>query len=31
VSKYGYIQEKHKLDIFGLCPRCAKEHIKKKF
>ncbi len=30
VSKYGYIQEKHKLDIFGLCPKCAKKHIKRK-
>ncbi len=23
VRKYGYIQESHKLDIFGLCPRCG--------
>ncbi len=30
VKKYGYVQEKHKLDIFGLCPRCAKKNIKKK-
>ena len=30
VKKYDYVQEKHKLDIFGLCPRCAKKHIKKK-
>ncbi len=30
VSKYGYIQENHKLDIFGLCPKCAKKHIKQK-
>ena len=30
VSKYGYIQEKHKLDIFGLCPKCAKTHTKMK-
>jgi len=30
VKKHGYIQEKHKLDIFGLCPKCAKEHIRKK-
>ena len=30
VSKYGYVQENHKLDIFGLCPECAKKHVKKK-
>ena len=30
VKRHGYIQEKHKLDIFGLCPKCAKKHIKKK-
>ena len=30
VSKYGYIQENHKLDIFGLCPKCAKEHPEEK-
>ncbi|MHC4595615.1 MAG: Fur family transcriptional regulator [Planctomycetota bacterium] len=30
VKKHGYIQENHKLDIFGLCPRCAKKHIRKK-
>ena len=30
VKKYGYVQEKHKLDIFGLCPKCAKKHIGKK-
>lgn len=24
VKKHGYIQEYHKLDIFGLCPRCGK-------
>ncbi|NIP24065.1 MAG: transcriptional repressor, partial [Phycisphaerae bacterium] len=22
VKKHGYIQEYHKLDIFGLCPKC---------
>jgi len=22
VKKHGYVQESHKLDIFGLCPRC---------
>ena len=30
VKKHGYIQENHKLDIFGLCPRCAKKHSRKK-
>ena len=30
VKKYGYVQEKHKLDIFGLCPECAKKYISKK-
>ena len=30
VKKYGYIQENHKLDIFGLCPKCAKKRTKKK-
>ena len=30
VRKYGYIQENHKLDIFGLCPKCAIKHFKKK-
>ena len=30
VKKYGYVQENHKLDIFGLCPRCAKKHIRKR-
>lgn len=28
VSKYGYVQENHKLDIFGLCPRCSKKKRK---
>lgn len=23
VKKYGFVQESHKLDIFGLCPRCS--------
>jgi len=23
VKKYGYVQQRHKLDIFGLCPKCA--------
>ena len=30
VKRYGYVQEKHKLDIFGLCPKCAKTEVKKK-
>jgi Fur family transcriptional regulator, ferric uptake regulator len=30
VKKYGYIQEHHKLDIFGLCPSCAKTVNRKK-
>ncbi|MHC4336846.1 MAG: Fur family transcriptional regulator [Planctomycetota bacterium] len=30
VKKHGYVQEKHKLDIFGLCPKCTKKHIIKK-
>jgi Fur family ferric uptake transcriptional regulator len=30
VKECGYVQEKHKLDIFGLCPKCTKKHIKKK-
>jgi len=25
VKQHGYIQQSHKLDIFGLCPRCAAE------
>ncbi|MHC4545703.1 MAG: Fur family transcriptional regulator [Planctomycetota bacterium] len=25
VKKHGYIQEYHKLDIFGICPRCGKK------
>ena len=25
VKKHGYIQEYHKLDIFGICPRCARK------
>jgi Fur family ferric uptake transcriptional regulator len=28
VKKHGYVQENHKLDIFGLCPRCAKKKNK---
>ena len=30
VKKHGYVQEKHKLDIFGLCPRCATKAKKNK-
>ena len=30
VKKYNYVQEKHKLDIFGYCPKCAKKHLRKK-
>ncbi len=25
VKKHGYIQEYHKLHIFGICPKCAKK------
>jgi Fur family ferric uptake transcriptional regulator len=28
VRRHGYVQENHKLDIFGLCPRCAKKKRK---
>ncbi len=28
VKKHGYVQENHKLDIFGLCPGCADEELK---
>ncbi len=30
VKKRGYVQEKHKLDIFGMCPKCAKNISKRK-
>jgi Fur family ferric uptake transcriptional regulator len=30
VKKHRYVQESHKLDIFGLCPRCAKEDTRKR-
>jgi len=23
VTKYGYVQQSHELQIFGLCPECA--------
>jgi Fur family ferric uptake transcriptional regulator len=29
VKKHGYVQESHKLDIFGLCPGCAKQGRRK--
>ncbi len=25
VRKHGFVQKRHKLDIFGLCPRCGKK------
>lgn len=30
VKRHGYVQESHKLDIFGLCPECAKKDIRKR-
>ena len=30
VKKYGYIQQSHKLDIFGLCPECASADAQKR-
>ena len=30
VRKHGYTQEYHKLDIFGLCPRCGKKSRREK-
>ncbi|MBW7990344.1 MAG: transcriptional repressor [Planctomycetes bacterium] len=30
VRKHGYTQEYHKLDIFGICPRCGKGSKKEK-
>ena len=29
VKKYDYVQHSHKLDIFGLCPECAKGNTQK--
>ena len=26
VKEYGYVQESHKLNIFGLCPKCQKKN-----
>jgi Fur family ferric uptake transcriptional regulator len=30
VKKHGYIQETHRLNIFGLCPECQKKKGKKR-
>jgi len=30
VTRHGYIQKYHKLDIFGICPRCARKSKKDK-
>ena len=30
VKKHGYVQESHKLDIFGLCPECANGDTRRK-
>lgn len=30
VKRHGFIQEYHKLDIFGLCPRCGRKSKRKK-
>ncbi len=30
VRRHGYTQEYHKLDIFGICPRCGKKSIESK-
>ncbi len=30
VRKHGFMQEYHKLDIFGICPRCGKKGKRKK-
>jgi len=30
VRKYDYVQQSHKLDIFGLCPECAKANAQKR-
>ena len=29
VKKYDYVQQSHKLDIFGLCPECANADAQK--
>ncbi len=31
VKKYHYVQEHHKLDIFGLCPQCQQKSRRKKY
>ncbi len=30
VRRHGYIQKYHKLDIFGICPRCGRKSKKEK-
>ncbi|MHC4171372.1 MAG: Fur family transcriptional regulator [Planctomycetota bacterium] len=30
VKKHAYVQEYHKLDIFGICPRCGKKSKREK-
>ncbi|MFQ6034509.1 MAG: Fur family transcriptional regulator [Sedimentisphaerales bacterium] len=30
VKKHGYVQEYHKLDIFGMCPGCGKKGNRRK-
>ena len=30
VKRHGYTQEYHKLDIFGICPRCGRKRKRKK-
>ncbi len=30
VKKHGYVQKSHRLNIFGLCSRCAKEDTRKR-
>lgn len=31
VKKHHYVQENHKLDIFGLCPQCQQKSRRKKY
>ena len=30
VRRHSYVQERHKLDIFGICPRCRQKDKRKK-
>jgi Fur family ferric uptake transcriptional regulator len=30
VRKHGFVQKSHKLEVFGLCPRCTKKDNKQK-